>query len=98
MTLACPLHNYGAILSLDHAHPTTPVPLPVHCKLFLSVQHRHFKRLPTLFGRGSVVARSWLGIAPFLAQSARTARYWFLSSTVSQPSASLEAQARTLAV
>lgn len=36
--------------------------------------------------------------APFLAQSARTARYWFLSSTVSQPSASLEAQARTLAV
>ena len=36
--------------------------------------------------------------APFLAQSARTARYWFLSSTVSQPCASLEAQARALAV
>ena len=51
VTLACPLHNYGAILSLDHAHPTTPVPLPVQCKLLLSAQRRHFKRLPALFNR-----------------------------------------------
>ena len=51
VTLACPLHNYGAILSPDHAHPTTPVPLPVQCKLLLSAQRRHFKQLPALFNR-----------------------------------------------
>jgi len=60
VTLACPLHNYGAVLSPDHTpNPTTPVPSPVQCKLLLSVQHRHFKRLPTLFHR---FARPYYGV------------------------------------
>jgi hypothetical protein len=47
-------------LSLDLAHPTTPAPLPVQCKLLLSAQHRHFKRLPTLFHR---FARPYYGVS-----------------------------------